>query len=102
MARDISGFWTIDQGNNDSVVHVSEFNQSTGNFNIQAMQLGPRVKGTGGGNVDRDFVGFVINWENGTRGAYNGAFDAQGRINGASFDLTNPGSTAPWRSDRTF
>jgi hypothetical protein len=102
MARNISGFWRIDQGNNDSVVNVSEFNPSTGNFNIHAMQLSNGVQGAGGGNVDGEFVSFVINWQNGTRGAYNGTFDGQGRINGASFDIMNPGSTAAWSSDRTF
>lgn len=58
--------------------------------------------GGGGGHVSGDFVGFVINWDNNTAGAYNGAFDAQGRINGSTFDLKNPGSVAGWHSDRTF
>jgi hypothetical protein len=52
--------------------------------------------------VAGNFVSFVINWDNNTAGAYNGSFDGQGRIFGASFDLKNPGSTAEWHSDRTF
>jgi hypothetical protein len=66
------------------------------------MQLGNGVRGAGAGHVNGDFVGFVINWDNNTAGAYNAAFDAQGQLHGATFDLRNPGSTAEWHSDRTF
>jgi hypothetical protein len=52
--------------------------------------------------VNGDFMHFTITWDNGTQGAYNGAFDAQGFINGASFDVKHPDSVAGWRSSKSF
>jgi hypothetical protein len=102
MARDIGGLWKILQSNGDSIINVTHVSQPDGAFGAEAIQLGNGVHGGGGGHVAGNFVSFVINWDNNTAGAYNGSFDGQGRIFGASFDLKNPGSTAEWHSDRTF
>jgi hypothetical protein len=101
MARDIGGLWKIIQSNAEVVASVTHVSQPDGAFTLEAIQ-GNGVHGGGGGQVNGDFVGFVINWDNSTAGAYNGAFDGQGRINGSTFDLKNPGSFAGWHSDRTF
>ena len=102
MARDIGGLWKILQTNAEVVVSVTHVSQPDGAFTVEAIQ-GNGVHGRGGGSVSgNDFVGFVINWDNDTAGAYNGAFDAQGRINGSTFDLKHPASVAGWHSDRTF
>jgi len=103
MSRDIGGLWKIIQSpGGDSIISVSPVSQPGGAFTASAIQLGNGVHGAGGGHVDGDFVSFVINWQNNTAGVYNGSFDGQGRIFGATFDLKNPGSTAEWHSDRTF
>jgi hypothetical protein len=102
MARDIGGLWRIIQSNATVVVSVAHVSQPNGAFTVDALQDGNNVHGRGGGNVNGDFVGFVINWDNNTAGAYNGAFDTNGQINGSTFDLRNPGSFAGWHSDRTF
>lgn len=102
MARDIGGLWKLIQTNAEVVVSVTHVSQPDGAFSVDAIQIANGVHGGGGGHVSGDFVGFVINWDNNTAGAYNGAFDAQGRINGSTFDLKNPGSVAGWHSDRTF
>jgi hypothetical protein len=102
MARDIGGLWRIIQSNAEVVVSVTHVSQPNGAFTVDALQSGNNVHGGGGGNVNGNFVGFVINWDNDTAGAYNGAFDGEGRINGSTFDLKNPGSFAGWHSDRTF
>jgi hypothetical protein len=100
MARSITGLWKIIQTNAEVVVSVSS--QPDGAFTLSALQIGNDVSGGGGGHLNGDFVSFVINWNNNTAGAYNGAFDQAGRINGSTFDLKNPGSVAGWHSDRTF
>ena len=102
MARKIGGLWRIIQSNAEVVVTVMHAPQPEGAFTIEGLQLGNNVHGRGGGNVEDNRVGFIINWDNNTAGAYNGAFDEQGRLFGATFDLKNPGSTAEWHSDRTF
>ena len=102
MARNVGGLWKIIQSNAEVVVSVTQVPQPEGAFTLEGLQLGSNVHGRGGGNVTGNSVGFVINWNNDTAGAYNGAFDGQGRLFGATFDLKNPGSTAEWHSDRTF
>jgi hypothetical protein len=102
MARDIGGLWKIVQSNGDSIISVTHVSQPDGAFAADAIQLGNGVHGGGGGHVTGNFVGFIINWDNNTSGAYNGSFDEHGQIFGATFDLRNPGSTAEWHSDKTF
>ncbi len=85
MARDIGGLWKIQQSNGDSIISVSHVSQPDGAFTANAIQLGNGVHGSGGGHVEGNFVGFIINWQNNTAGAYNGSFDGQGRIFGAAF-----------------
>jgi hypothetical protein len=102
MARNIGGLWKIIQPTVEVVVFVTQVPQPEGAFTIEGLQVGPNVRGSGGGNVAGNTVSFVLNWQNDTAGSYHGAFDGQGRIFGATFDLKNPGSTAEWHSDRTF
>jgi hypothetical protein len=103
MARDIGGLWKIIQTNAQAVVSVTHVSQPDGAFTMQALQDGNNVPGKGGGHVAADgSVSFVINWDNNTAGAYNGAFDGQGQINGSTFDLKNPGAFAGWHSSTKF
>ena len=103
MARHIGGMWKIIQeGGTDSVVHVSHVAEPDGAFTVDAVQDDTNVHGFGGGHVSGDFVGFVINWDDGTAGAYSAGFDGPGMLRGATFDLKNPGSSAEWHSDKPF
>jgi hypothetical protein len=101
MARNIAGLWKIIQ-TNDAEVVVFVTMEANDFLNVDAIQTGPGVHGRGRGHKDDVFVSFTIDWDNQTRGAYNGAFDAQGRINGSTFDVAHPDSFAGWHSDRTF
>ncbi len=101
--RNIQGLWEIVQTNGFKVaLDVGPINQQNGSFQATAFQEGNQVNGNGSGNVNGDFMHFTITWDNGTQGAYNGAFDAQGFINGASFDVKHPDSVAGWRSSKSF
>jgi hypothetical protein len=100
--RDISGLWEILQTNNFILpVKVGPVDQQSGSFNVDALE-GQEITGNGSGNVDGDFVHFTIKWTNGTQGAYSGAFDSQGVINGSTFDVAHPTSIAGWKSSQSF
>ena len=71
-------------------------------FALEAQQGNGEITGAGSGNVTNEFVNFVINWTNETRGAYNGAFDEQGFIHGSTFDVRHPGSFTGWHSSKAF
>jgi len=44
----------------------------------------------------RDFVKFVITWENGSGGVYAGSVDANGFVTGTTVDRFDPQSRAYW------
>jgi hypothetical protein len=75
-----------------------------GIFALFAWQVdNPQITGQGAGMVTQSgLVNFNISWSNGTDGAYQGAFDEQGHLNGSTFDLKNPGTFAGWHTDQTF
>jgi hypothetical protein len=106
---DIRGMWTIEQsrGGNSTVFVTQVFqtlfrNQPPG-LSITAQQGdGTAGNGTGFVNNTDNTVSFFINWDNNTAGHYNGSFDDQGRLFGATYDAKNPGSTAEWHSSKTF
>jgi hypothetical protein len=100
--RDIHGLWDIIQTNDFTVpISVSDF-KADGTFTLQANQGAGEINGHGDGRVEGNMVRFVIHWDNDTTGAYNGAFNDQGFINGATFDILHPESVAGWRSSRSF
>jgi hypothetical protein len=102
VARDIDGLWNIIQSNGFVVpIHVDPI-APDGAFTLEAQQGNGGVSGTGAGNVTDDFVNFVINWTNDTKGAYNGSFDEQGFIHGSTFDIRHPGHFAGWHSSKAF
>jgi hypothetical protein len=47
-------------------------------------------------SVTRDFVKFVITWDNGSGGVYTGSIDANGFVSGTTADRWDPNSTASW------
>jgi hypothetical protein len=105
VARNVQGLWEIIQSNNFTVpVDVGPVAQN-GTFTIQAME-NSSVSGNGSGSVvdgaDGEFVHFVITWTNGTQGAYNGAFNPQGVLNGSTFDVKHPGAVTGWHSSKSF
>jgi hypothetical protein len=102
MTRNIGGLWNIVQTNATCAVAVTPGMGPDGAFTLEGEQLGSNVHGYGAGHIANNMVSFVINWDNNTAGAYNGAFDDGGTINGSTFDLKNPGSFAGWHSSKAF
>jgi hypothetical protein len=102
--RDIHGLWSIIQSNGFACpVVVENFDSQSGAFTLQAMQSGSgAIQGAGNGSVNNDEVHFRINWDGGAKGQYDGTFDAQGVIHGATFDVNNPSSSATWHSNKGF
>src|SRR5687768_11167219 len=98
--RDVRGNWQLRQ-TNGFVVDVSiPFVNTDGSFPVTATHTNGSVRGSGFGRVGGDIAGddfqFRVGWSNGTEGAYIGVFDTGGVINGSTFDVQNPSSTAGW------
>jgi hypothetical protein len=93
MARNLTQLWEAIQTTGHHVV-------------IDIDQVRPHsngsVKGSGSGELRPDQIFFVINWNNNTRGSYQGFFGPDNFINGSTFDVNNPSSVAGWRSNRAF
>jgi hypothetical protein len=102
VARDIAGLWDIIQTNNFVVPINIDPVKPDGSFTLHAEQGQGEVSGPGEGHVNGNLVNFLVNWTNGTTGAYNGAFDEHGVINGSTFDIKHPGAFAGWHSSRGF
>jgi hypothetical protein len=100
--RNIGGLWDILQTNGFAVPINVEPVQPDGSFTLEAEENQGAVRGTGAGHVNGNLVNFIVNWSNGTTGAYNGAFDDHGVINGSTFDIKHPQSFAGWHSSRGF
>lgn len=101
--RNIQGIWEVVQTNGFRVgLEVGPVNQQDGSFQTKAFEEGRPVTGNGSGNVNGNFVHFIITWNNGTEGAYNGTFGADGIIHGATFDTKHPESFAGWSSSKPF
>lgn len=100
--RNISGLWDVIQSNGFVVpINVKDF-KPDGSFGLETEQGQGEVTGNGGEHVNDNLVNFIVNWSNGTIGAYNGAFDEHGVINGSTFDIRHPSSFAAWHSSRGF
>lgn len=102
MGHDIRGLWDANQTNGFVVTVNVDPVQPDGSFTIQAEHSKGSVTGSGAGHVKGDRVDFTITWNNGTQGAYNGTFNAQGFIQGATFDVMHPESFAGWSSSKAF
>jgi hypothetical protein len=106
---DLRGMWTIVQsrgGNSTVFVHQffpNLFGGPQAGITIAAQDENG-TPGTGAGFVnDTDnTVLFFISWDNNTVGHYNGSFNPQGGLFGATYDAANPGSTAEWHSKKNF
>lgn len=59
------------------------------------------VKGSVDGTIEGNEVALSAYWNNGTIGVYSGKIDAQGRIEGTTFDRVHPQTMASWYSDHT-
>jgi hypothetical protein len=102
MARKFDGLWEIIQTNGFTVpVNVGPVDSATQKFTLQALENGS-VTADGSGNVDGDFVHFIITWNTNSQGAYNGTFNDQGVLNGSTFDVKTPGAVAGWHSSKSF
>jgi hypothetical protein len=100
--RDVRGLWTALQDNRIPVTIDIDTLNPDGTFNVEAQHSNGSVTGNGNGRVtDRD-IHFRIPWNNGTEGAYNGAFTPEGRINGATFDVKHPNNVTGWHSSKDF
>jgi hypothetical protein len=102
VARNIAGLWDLVQGNSLPVTVNIDSVKEDGTFTLEAQHNGDTVRGHGSGTVRGDEVHFTINWSNNTQGAYIGAFDGGGFLNGSTFDIKNPQVHAGWKSSRAF
>jgi hypothetical protein len=102
MARDLTQLWEAIQTNGPRVVIDIDQVSPDGTFNLEGSHSNGSVKGSGSGELRPDRISFTINWDNNTRGAYQGFFAPDNFINGSTFDVNNPSSVAGWRSSRDF
>jgi hypothetical protein len=106
MARNLTQLWDVIQGNALRITIDIDTVRPDGTFDLEASHSNSMVRGRGFGELTRDSVGdrihFTITFDNDTQGDYSGTFDAQGFINGASFDVKHPQSKAGWRSSIPF
>jgi hypothetical protein len=102
MARNLTQLWEAIQTNGARVVVDIDTIRADGKFDLEASHSNGTVRGAGSGELRGDQIFFVINWNNNTRGSYQGAFGPDNFLNGSSFDLNNPSSVAGWRSSRAF
>jgi hypothetical protein len=99
---DVQGQWDAQQTNNFVVHFDIKPRRPDGSFVGTASHSNGAVRGAGFGSVRDDQFLFTVTWSNGTEGAYNGAFDAQGVIRGATFDVLHPEVFAGWQSLVSF
>lgn len=102
MARNIEGMWQLNQTNAEVMLNVDFLTPARDEFKVDARDLGGNVDGAGGGRIEGFNVDFTITWMNGTKGRYQGTFDADNFLFGSTFDVKNPGSFAGWRSAEPF
>jgi hypothetical protein len=102
--RNIIGLWDAIQTAGGRATIDIDTVRPDGTFTLEAQHSGGAVTGNGDGRfLDNDRqVHFTVNWNNNTQGAYIGAFDANGVLNGSTFDMKNPESHARWHSSRAF
>ncbi len=102
---DVSGQWQLSQTNGAVVeVHIDPL-RSDRVFAGTATHNNGSVSGAGFGSlnlVNANEFTFTIGWSDGTRGAYIGAFDGQGFLHGATFDVNHPDVFAGWQSVAPF
>ncbi|MFD3419646.1 hypothetical protein [Streptomyces decoyicus] len=97
----VGGIWTIYQSNSANAT-LSVTQDAQGNLTGIA-RTGSSTTGTiEQGFVDGTFIYFVIAWNDGARGRYIGSRGTDGRLSGASTDLTQPTSQATWYTTWTF
>jgi hypothetical protein len=102
MARDLTRLWEAVQTNGARVVVDIDQIGPDGKFGLEASHSNGSVRGSGSGELPGDQILFVIQWNNNTRGSYQGFFAADHFINGSTFDLMNPSVVAGWRSSMAF
>ena len=96
----VQGQWDLRQSNN-IIVHL-DIRPPRPDGSFVATATYGNVQGAGFGLVRDNQFTVQIRWTAGTEGAYIGVFDEAGKLRGATFDVTNPQSTASWSSDRSF
>jgi hypothetical protein len=102
MARDLTQLWEAIQTNGARVViDIDQIGQD-GRFGLEASHSNGSVRGNGSGELRGDQISFVIDWNNNTKGSYQGVFAGDHFINGSTFDVKNPSVFAGWRSSRAF
>jgi hypothetical protein len=108
--RDISsGPWTAHQSNNHDVrFNLDQDENGKLSGTADAIPLGDDPGDPFSGtvidfsSVQENRVQIVVDWSQGSRGKYIGAFDFSGRLSGNTFDINNPGAQALWFSEETF
>ncbi len=98
---DVTGEWVAHQSNGIDVVF--NIRPTRGDFtvlDVEASYSGGRAQGKG--EVSGDSFLAEVDWEAGPVGRYTGHFDADGFLNGETFDRANPASQATWYTDQNF
>jgi hypothetical protein len=96
----IGGEWKLTQSNGPEV--FLDLRQNGREFSGHAQVGG----GAGGeirsGEVSETNIHFVVFWDNGPIGDYEGVFGSDTRLRGSTFDATAPSSQALWHSEKQF
>jgi hypothetical protein len=98
----IKGRWEICQTNSFVVLFDIQSQRPNGTILGTASHSNNTVVGAGYGELLEDQFVFTVTWNNDTQGKYIGQFNAQGVLNGATFDVNNPQVYAGWESLATF
>jgi hypothetical protein len=98
---DVTGEWVVHQSNGTDVnFHIRPTKGDFTKLDVEASYSGGRAQGKG--EVSGNDFWAEVDWEAGPVGRYTGTFDADGFLNGETFDRTNPSSRATWHTDQNF
>ncbi|GEM_PF-2498899 len=112
---DVSGGWSAVQSNDTKPAFILQQNgaQLQGSASYSYVHKSQcvlaycgddaySVDGSVDGTIDGNAIDITAYWNNGTVGVYTGKINAQGRIEGSSYDRQHPQTMASWYSDRTI
>lgn len=104
MAHNVEGPWMLVQSNGFRVsVDIAQARDPSGRLTDGPFHGAAQVVGGAEANLNGELSGdsfeFEVDWPNGTRGKYEGNFDAREFLSGVTFDLANPTSQATWFQD---
>jgi hypothetical protein len=101
---DVSGQWVIRQGSFNIPVTLSQNGKTvSGTAYHESLKDRHRnlVLGRVSGTMQGDTFEVQITWAGGGAGIYRGTVNQRGVLDGTTYDMNNPSSTAIWTSDKS-